>query len=514
MSQKHAPCKNIDPGKIQVTQSHQKGRAKTRSQCESHGHAIRTTTIDILSDGVLLEIFDLIRSSKPAHHDVRFYPVWNWHTLASVCRRWRQIFFTSPALRLDLQLLCTHGTPVRKNLGCWPPTFPIAINYGYGNGKSLTPDDRDNLFAALEQRDRVRHLGLSVTNELLEEMATLMQEPFPEMRFLAICPQSENVPVLPDHFLGGSAPRLREIWLNCIPFPALPTFLSSASDLVKLMLVDIPLASYISPTALAACLAVLPRLEHLSVEFSLLISELPTERTHPPPETRAVLPSLTSFAFMGHSAYLEVIMARVDTPQLNSVSITYTDCLDFRVTELSKCIARSAIKPSQFGHAKISFEDDSIHFRFFRETDPDSPTIAIQIVSNGPIPELVVDMAQLLNQTSAMLSDVVRLEVTINCSSSYWQGDLRYDIKWLELFRPFTAVKKLGMCEELAEYITRAVENRNKVAVTQVLPALEKLICVEDQHAKDMNELLANFRGEGDQFLSDSDEGLYSDDSE
>ncbi|KAH9168947.1 hypothetical protein EDB89DRAFT_1555897 [Lactarius sanguifluus] len=201
-------------------------------------------------------------------------------------------------------------------------------------------------------------------------------------------------------------------------------------------------------------------------------------------------------------------------PQLNSVSITYTDCLDVLPNFPSASHARPSSHPSSGMRGYESFGDDSIHFRFFRETDPDSPTIAIQIVSNGPIPELVVDMAQLLNQTSAMLSDVVRLEVTINYSSPYRQGDLRYDIAWLELFRPFTAVKKLGICEELAEYISRALEGRNKEAVTQVLPALEKLISVEDQHAKDMKELLANFRGEGDSFLSDSDEGLYSDDSE
>ncbi|KAH9008417.1 hypothetical protein EDB83DRAFT_2681314 [Lactarius deliciosus] len=479
---------------------------------KSHRHAICTTTIDTLTDDVWLEIFDLIRSSRSAYCQVRFYPVWEWHTLASVCRRWREIIFASP-LRLDLQLLCTHGTPVRKDLGYWPSTFPIAISYGYGSGslKSLTPDDEDNVFSALEQRDRIRHLGLSVANELLEEMVTLMQEPFPELRSLAISPHPVascvNVPVLPDDFLGGSAPRLRELWLTDIPFPALPTLLSSSSDLVKLVLDGISQTSYIPSAAFAACLAVLPRLEHFSIELESPAS--PTDRIQLPPETQAILPSLTSFIFTGESAYLEVIMARVDTPQLDSIDITYTDQFDIQVTELSKLVERSAIKPSQFGHAKISpVIGDGIHFCFFRKTDPNEPTIAIHISSNGPIHELVVDMAQVLNQTSAMLSDVVRLEVTIHFFSSYRQDDMRDNIDWLELFRPFTAVKKLRVYEELAESITHALEGRSEEADTRVLPSL-KSIYVEDRRAWGVRKLRERGR-----LLSNGDEWLDLDDSE
>ncbi|KAH9038005.1 hypothetical protein EDB83DRAFT_2524583 [Lactarius deliciosus] len=407
-----------------------------------------TRTIDTLTDDVLLEIFDLIR---PVYGG-RFFPVWKWHRLVCVCRRWREIILASP-LRLDLRLLCTHGTPVEKDLGCWPPTFPIAIDYGYRKEKNLTSEDEDNVFAALEQRERVRHLALSVTDRaLLEEMVTLMQEPFPELRVLAISSQSQYMRVLPDDFLGGSAPRLQEIWLSGIPFPALPTLLASASNLVGLLLDDIPRTSHsISPAAFAACLAVLPRLKLLSIEFRSPPSR--TDRTHLPPETRAVLPSLTSFVFTGESAYLEVILARVDAPQVDSVNITYTDRLEFnfQATEFSKFIERSAIKPSQFGHGEICFEDDDISFCFFRKTDPDLPTISIQIPLNEPIPEIVVNMIQVLNQTSAILSDVVRLKVTMKCSSPFWQDDMGDHIRWLKLFRPFTSVKKLHIYEELAE---------------------------------------------------------------
>ncbi|KAH9030275.1 hypothetical protein EDB83DRAFT_2678493 [Lactarius deliciosus] len=249
-----------------------------RSQCERHAICATTSTIDTLTDYVLLEIFDLTRTSSSGFQVCfpHFWedapgsppPVWEWHPLACVCRRWREIIFASP-LRLDLQLFCTHGTPVRKNLGCWPPTTPIVIGHGYDDMKSLTPKDEDNVFAALEQRDRVRHINLSVTDAVLENMVTLMQEPFPELRDLAISSRSQNMPVLPDGFLGGSAPLLRQISFNGIPFPALPTFLSRASNLASLTLFSISQTGYISSAAFAACLAVLPRLECLSIRIPI-----------------------------------------------------------------------------------------------------------------------------------------------------------------------------------------------------------------------------------------------------
>ncbi|KAH9169114.1 hypothetical protein EDB89DRAFT_1508621 [Lactarius sanguifluus] len=508
----NAPCKNIDSGKITQSQQKARERAKMRSQCESHGHVICATTIDTLTDSVLLEIFDFIRSSRPAD-EVRFYPVWTWHPLVHVCHRWREIVFASP-LRLDLQLLCTLGTPVRKGLGYWPPTLPIAIDYGHYSWERLTSDDEDNLFTTLRQRDRVRLLRLSVTNELLEKVVTSMPGPFPELRNLAISSgwQGLNVPVPPD-FLGGSAPSLREIQFNGIPFLALPTLLSSASNLVKLLLDDIPQTGYIPSAALAACLAVLPKLEYLSIGFNAPASH--TDRVHPPPETRVLLPSLTSFGFDGHSTYLEVIIARIDTPQLDWINVTYTEQLDFRTTELSKFIECSVIKPSRFGNGEISLKDDDIWFKFFRKIDPDVPTIAIQIPSCGGRHKQVFNMAQVLNQTSAMLSEVVHLEITVDDDPSLdWglENDEMDDIEWLELFRPFTAVKKLRIYEELVESITRALEGQTEEARTQVLPVL-KSICVVDLRAREMKELFADLREHG--YLSTySDEGLDSDDSE
>ncbi|KAI0281522.1 hypothetical protein BC826DRAFT_1069289, partial [Russula brevipes] len=68
-------------------------------------------------------------------------------------------------------------------------------------------------------------------------------------------------PVLPDSFLGGSAPRLRTLKLRDIAFPALPNLrvLLSASDLVTLSISRLPHPGYTLPTpeTMVACLSTL-----------------------------------------------------------------------------------------------------------------------------------------------------------------------------------------------------------------------------------------------------------------
>jgi hypothetical protein len=107
----------------------------------------------MLPDDVLLEIFDFYRLI-PIYTPL--YPglSWPWHLLVHVCRRWRQIIFESPN-RLDLHILCTHKTPVKKNLRIWP-NFPLFINYDDYTGPSLI----GNVIDALRLSNRVGQVKL------------------------------------------------------------------------------------------------------------------------------------------------------------------------------------------------------------------------------------------------------------------------------------------------------------------------------------------------------------------
>ena len=122
-----------------------------------------------------------------------------------------------------------------------------------------------------------------------------MQEPFPALTHLVLSSDIEPAPVVPGSFMGGSAPRLQDLRLEGVPIPGLPKLLSSATDLVHLILRRIPHSGYISPEAIVTCLSSLPRLEKLYLGFESPRSRPNRETRRPPPLTRFVLPALIKF---------------------------------------------------------------------------------------------------------------------------------------------------------------------------------------------------------------------------
>ena len=183
-----------------------------------------------------------------------------WQSLAHVCRQWRNVVFGSPH-RLNLRLYCTNTTPVKDRLDVWP-ALPLIIEvcWAFSSGT-------DNVIAALEQSNRVCRVTLYLEDWQLEKVLPPMQVSFPELTLLHLLSYDETSPVIPDSFLGGSAPRLRSLTLNSISFPGLPKLLLSATHLVHLILSGIPHSGYISPKAIVALLPALFSLERLSVEF-------------------------------------------------------------------------------------------------------------------------------------------------------------------------------------------------------------------------------------------------------
>jgi hypothetical protein len=120
----------------------------------------------------------------------------------------------------------------------------------------------DDIIAALEHNDRVRqiqfHCFSSPKLEFITTDSGAMQKPFPELThlLLGIDEDDGSGRILPDSFLGGTAPRLRTLHLARVPIPGLPKLLSSATHLVYLYLIDIPRSGYISPETMAASLCV------------------------------------------------------------------------------------------------------------------------------------------------------------------------------------------------------------------------------------------------------------------
>ena len=450
--------------------------------CDIDKSTRHATTIDMLTDNVLLEVFDLFRNN----HDYASRTVWRWHLLVHVCQRWRQIVFASPH-RLNLQILCTHRTPVRKNLCIWP-VLPIVIDYHY-SGSRISPIDEDNVISALEHPDHVCYVRLDITGSQLRKIASGMQKPFPVLTRLFVGSDDVNAPVLPGAFLRGSAPRLQEIALSGIPYPTLPTLLLSASDLVELSLHKIPQTGYISPEAMVACLAVLPRLSTLRIGFR---SASRPGRILPPPITRRVLPALTSFRFNGASEYLEDLVAQIDSPQLHQIFIFYwNQFVDFEVAQLSEFIDRSVgTQIALFRHAQVTFVSDWVSFTTYpRDIHPTSGSLpARTLISCRGIDWQVSHMAQVLSHFSTTLSNVVHLKLEAQLGGRQLEGI--DDVEWLHLLHHFPTVRTLHVSQELAGHVAITLEDITQGLVGQVLPSLD-LIRVVGQLASSIEKFVA-----------------------
>ena len=400
---------------------------------------IDRVTVDILPDLVLLEIFDCYLLQSQEEADDYLLDVEAWHTLVHVCQRWRAIVFGSPH-RLNLRLFFTNGTPVRETLAVWPP-LPIIV------WQSSNETGLDNLVEALEYNDRVCEISLSeVPSPQSEEALAAMQQPFPALRELGLRWQDdetdeidEAAPVVPDSFLGGNAPRLQHLDFYRFPFPGLPRLLSSATDLVHLYLWKIPHSGYFSPEAMVDCLSALSKLEVLWLGFESPLARLfqDSQRT---PSIRSVLPFLTHFKFKGASKYLENLVAPIDAPLLDSLEIVFFHQLILDTPQLAQFVTRTSnVKAPVEAHVVFSY--DSIWVSL-----PGAfPKRLLLEILCRPSHWQLLSLAQVCSSSfpQFLIPAVEHLYImdTVDPHPD-WEDDVEND-QWLEVLRPFTAVKNL-----------------------------------------------------------------------
>jgi hypothetical protein len=406
-----------------------------------------------------------------------------------VCRRWRHVVFVSP-LRLDLQLLCTPKSPVRKLLGIWPA---LPLNIKLDTSRWQRDYEYDNLIAALERPDRVRQIRLSgLSSPVWEKIATMMQEPLPAMTQL-ILTSDEVAFRLPGAFLNGSAPCLQRLLLSGISFPSLPRLPLSASDLTVIGLWDIPNTGYFSPEAMATCLSALTRLEYLVIGFKSPTPD-PKRRNRPlPPSTRTVLPALTRLRFRGVSEYLEVLAARIDAPLLRTVSIISFNQLVFDIPQISRFVGHLEL-PRTYG-LFLDFSSSryaNIYCSWQRQRSHFGRAFDWEILCKG-LDWQVFSVAQICSQISCLCSSVQSL--SIECSNDL-PGNLQDDMDptlWLQLFRSFTTVLSLDISIKLEPFIAAALEGLTGEAAVEVFPALRRVLIVGNTSDSSVQQGIESF---------------------
>ena len=433
-------------------------------------------TVDMLPDFALLEIFDLHANGFEAQIE-------EWHTLVHVCRKWRDVVFRSPR-RLNLRLYCGPRTPVREMLNVWP-CLPIVVG-AYGS----EIQDEDNIVAALEHNERIHEFDtFCFPNLPLEAVLATMQQPFPSLTRLRLQPiqsHNETALVIPDSFLGGSAPRLQEIFLVCIPFPGLPKLLLSTTRLVTLALQGIPHSGYISPEAMVTCLSSLTCLESLIIDFQSPRSR-PDRR--PPPPTHTLLPALTRFDFKGASEYLEEFVARIDVPLLTNLYVAFFQQLIFDTLQLFRFIGRTPKLETNDGESRVGFSSTGLEVTFPQAFDG---MLGMGFICRQTDWQLS-SLANVCNSSFPLIPTVEHLYIEDdNFFRSDWQDDIE-NSQWLEVLHPFATVKNLYISREFTPRIAPVLKELVGETVTEVLPALQTLFLEEPSPSGLVQEAIEQF---------------------
>jgi hypothetical protein len=372
--------------------------------------------------------------------------------------------------RLNLQLFCTPKTPTKDTLAIWP-ALPLIVK-----GIMTLSSGTDNVIAALGQSNRVCQVHVpTLAGWQLEEVLAAMQVPFPELTYLQLRSHDEAPLVMPNSFLGGSAPRLRVLTLDGILFPGLPKLLLSATHLVDLKLFEIPHSGYISPEAMIALLSVLSSLKSLYLRFQSPQSRPDWESRSLPPPKRSILPALNEFYFTGVAEYLEELVIRIDTPQLNILDITFFNQTHLDIPRLAQFInCTPTLRACDEAHLQFDDWRTSVALLTRSKTleigiscrEPDRQLSSVTLVCNPSLrpPSTVEDL-------------YIERKLGYLQPEEGWKNayDAIENILWLVLLLPFTAVKNLYLPKEFAPFIAAALQELVGVRIAEVLPSLQNI---------------------------------------
>lgn len=312
------------------------------------------------------------------------------------------------------------------------------------------------------------HAGQISVKEILEAL----EKPFPALTDLDLSPWPFSyIPTYlePFKFLMGSG-HLRSLSLGGIAIPQFPALLASSKDLNNLHFHDAHYG-YLKPDAMATALSALTSLETLSLRFASgqSLADLGNQESqHPLP--RSVIPSLLCFDFEGVGKYLEALVARIDTPVLGRLGITISGQATFNTTQLLWLLSRIP-KMQELDNARVKLDNFDVWIDF---SSHDLSALRLGISSYQPerqFPCLVRSFGLPFNPLPTLES--LHIVTYLDLQQSRW--DRVENAQWLELLRPFVAVKNLHLSKEVALRIAPALQELVGKSETEVFPTLRNV---------------------------------------
>jgi hypothetical protein len=438
-----------------------------------------TTSIQILNDDVLLNIFHLYRLENEYGDGVVRVFAWHrqrwWYKLAHVCRLWRNIILQSPS-RLDLHLLCTNGVPVADMLAHSPP-LPLTICYSTIS-REITVDDESGISLALSCRDRVHRIHFWMLPNV-RKFVSVTDDQFPILEHIYIVSGPEvDLPVT------FQAPNLRHLslWGASLPIGS-PLLTTAAAGLVTLSLHNIPSSACFPPSYILTRLSLMLQLENLSIHFDSPLPNRDIERPLPqtPSITPVILPNLCRLEFQGTATYLDDLVAPISAPSLNTLRVYLVN----RPSPTVPCLLQfmQTSKNLTFNAVQVTFSVLAVTLHVV-PLKPDTPFILN--IKCRYLDWQVASAVELFGTLSPVLSVVEKVTFSYQERNQLSEQHNNVDrVQWRELLRPFTNVKTIRVQDDLVSKIFPSLPSDDGDPPLELLPHLEEVEYSGDRNARD-----------------------------
>ena len=344
-------------------------------------------------------------------------------------------------------------------LGHLPP-IPLVIDYS-DRTRMMTLQDEDNIRLGLERHDRVRLVDLQASSSSFHSWLLQMNQHFPRLEDLSLLSTTteteETSLMLPETL---QAPNLRRLSLHGICLPARLSLLPSTIALSTLSLTHIRPSCYFPPGQLATQLKGLPHLEELSIGFAIS-TPLPSGEGEllPAPISPVTLPTLRRLTFRGVDAYLDNLVAQINTPFLERFTLTLHFDLTFTLVNLAEFIHRT--EGFEWLVARVIFNKGGVTIDAgYNEQQGDGKSSFHVNVNCEPIDWQIDSATQVCGALGMVLSTVEDLIVDLRDFGmpSDWESALE-DVPWHELLLPFIGVKRLHIGSSLTLELSQALRS-------------------------------------------------------
>jgi hypothetical protein len=220
-------------------------------------------------------------------------------------------------------------------------------------------------------------------------------------------------------------------------------------------------------------LSALTRLESLSLTFrtSDWFPEIPIRIT--PPHSRALLPALTDLHFQGFPAYMDDLVAQIDTPSLEETEIRLFHREVLQVSELAKFVRR-ADKLSLVDRAEVTFRWDHIYFSLPPKESTVRKALILEVACSESDLRLSY-LAQFCASCLPTLSPFKDLHIIAPYDQSWEEVIDNPDPQWLDLLCLFNSVKDLHLSYRAAFRVSKILRGLPAERAAEVLPALKNI---------------------------------------